>query len=198
MTEHTTEEDDTRTGGIEPQSQKTTDASSPTSEEITRADRELLRTNPTLRPTVILLVLVGLIGGGIVWFLLRNPELVFGDETFTELVTAAVAVLTVLIIIRLIIRLIVLRRTQYIITDDMLKRETNLILYYWARKVPIEQLRGFEYSQNAIQMILSYGSIRLLTAGTNQSIGFVVFDDIPNPDVAEQILNRIIRDDNSP
>ncbi|WP_143704836.1 PH domain-containing protein [Haloquadratum walsbyi] len=68
-----------------------------------------------------------------------------------------------------------------------------MILRYNSRKAPIDELRGFEYSQDSIQTLLGYGSIRLLTGGTNQSLGFLVFENLPNAGKARNHIEDLIQ-----
>lgn len=160
-----------------------------------RVSEVLVATPPTIRPALVLFTIVLVVGGGILFGLNDNPAIIFGDETLTELAMVIVGLLTVIIALRLLIRMIILRRTMYIIATDTLKRETDLLFRYWAREVPVDQLRGFEHSKNSIQILLGYGTIRLLTAGTNQSLGFLEFEDVPSPDELETYLNHLINQD---
>jgi len=151
----------------------------------------LLQTTPTLRPTLLLMGMSIVVGFAAIGFLLRNPTTVGGDAQLTELVRNAIAVLLLLILIRLTIRIFVLRRTRYVIREDVLRREYTLLYRHWAREVPIRQLRGHEYSQSRIQTLLGYGTIRMLTGGTNQSLGFVEFEDVPDPELVRQYIRQL-------
>lgn len=152
----------------------------------------ILETKPTVKPPAILLALVIVVGVVIILFLSNSPFVFLEDGTINQLLTGAVGVLTLLISIRLIIDIIILRRTSYIIRTDSLERETDMIFRYKSRKAPVDQLRGFEYSQNVIQLLLGVGSIQLLTAGTNQSLGFIVFENLPNAGRAKEHLELLI------
>lgn len=57
--------------------------------------------------------------------------------------------------------------------------------------MPIRQLRGHEHSQSRIQTLLGYGTIRMLTGGTNQSLGFVEFEDLPDPELVRQYIRQL-------
>jgi uncharacterized membrane protein YdbT with pleckstrin-like domain len=157
-------------------------------------DNVILQTSPTLRPTLILMVTVILIAGVLIG--LTNTVIfdLIENQTIIEIISAAILVLMVLALIRLIIRTIVLRRTSYIIRPNTLERETDLIHQYTSRKAPVDELRGFEYSQNAFQRLLGYGSVRLLTGGTDQSLGFIVFKDLARPDQTRTYLDNLISD----
>lgn len=152
----------------------------------------LLRTKPTLKPTLLLLSIVTVLGVAITSLYLTSTVVILNNEILTRVVGAAVGVISALLIIRLIIHVIVLRRTTYIIRAKSLERVTDMIVRYRSRKAPVDELRGFEYSQNPIQTVLGYGSIQLLTAGTNQSLGFLVFEDLPNASEARQHIEQLI------
>lgn len=153
---------------------------------------ELLhKTTPTLRPTLLLLGLSLLFGFVIIGYLITNPTFVAGDEQLTQIVTAASILLLIIIVVRLLIRLFVLSRTNYIIRTDVLRREFSLFLRHWSREVPVRRIRGHEYSQNRIQTILGFGTVRMLTGGTNQSLGFVEFEDVPEPEKVEKYIQEL-------
>lgn len=152
----------------------------------------LYRTTPTLRPTLIFLGASLFVGLAVVGYLFWNPTAVAGDEQLTGIVRVAVALLLVLIVVRLLIRLFVLRRTTYIVRSGALQREFRLLFRHRAREVPVHQVRGHEYSQNRIQALLGYGTIRMLTGGTNQSLGFVEFEDVPNPGLVREHVQELV------
>lgn len=176
-------EDGTTQAGVSETEQQSQDSSP--------GDTVLHRTTPTLRPTLIFIALSLFVGVVSLGYLAVNPETVAGDAQLTELVMIAIAVLLGLILLRLFIRILILRRTQYVIRSDRLERKFTLLMRHRSREVPVRQLRGHEYTQNRIQALLGYGTVRMLTGGTNQSLGFVEFEDIPNPDTVRQHVQRI-------
>jgi uncharacterized membrane protein YdbT with pleckstrin-like domain len=151
------------------------------SDEDAQSRKVIRKVTPTLRPTVISFTMVFVVGGFIIGFLMLNPNTIANEPELTRLAWNAIGVIVVLILIRLALRMAMLRRTHYTIRTDKLIRETDLIIQYRAREVPVRQLRGYEYSQNAIQRLLGYGDIQILTAGTNRSLGFLEFENIQNP-----------------
>lgn len=173
--------DSSTTSGTEDVSPKSTD------------DEVVLETRPTVKPPAILLSLVLFVGFVLVLFLWNSPFVFLDDGTINQILMGAVGVLTLVVSIRLVIDIIVLRRTTYRIRTESLERETDMIFRYTTRKAPVAQLRGFEYSQNVIQLLLGVGSIQLLTAGTNQSLGFIVFENLPNAGSAKEHLERLIK-----
>lgn len=175
----------------QPDSRTVTESADPDSSATNEDVDVLLQTTPTLRPTLLLMGVNIVVGFAAIGFLLLNPTTVGGDAQLTELVTIAIVVLLLLILIRLMIRIFVLRRTRYVIREDVLRREYTLLYRHRAREVPVRQLRGHEYSQSRIQTMLGYGTIRMLTGGTNQSLGFVEFEDVPDPELVRQYIRQL-------
>jgi uncharacterized membrane protein YdbT with pleckstrin-like domain len=157
-------------------------------------DNIILQTNPTLRPTFVLMVTVVLIAGVLIGVTNTVAFELIDNQTIIEIITAIILILMVLTLIRLLIRIIILRQTSYIVRPKSLERETDLILQYTSRKAPVDELRGFEYSQNTFQRLLGYGSVRLLTGGTDQSLGFIVFRDLTRPDQTKAYIDNLISD----
>lgn len=158
-----------------------------------RDENIIFETGPTLRPLLVLLILVVVLTLVIIGGLLTFPIEVSGLTGENEIIISIIGILSIIILVRIIIQIIILRRTTYIIRTDSLERETDMIFRYTSRKAPIDQLRGFEYSQNTIQTFLGYGSIRLLTGGTNQSLGFLVFENLPNAGEARSHIEDLIQ-----
>jgi uncharacterized membrane protein YdbT with pleckstrin-like domain len=152
----------------------------------------IFEASPTIKPSVLLLTLVVVFMGGVIRELAMSPVEVAGLSRVNELLMSVIGILSIIISIRILIRVIILRRTKYIIRTDSLERKTDLIFRYKSRKAPINELRGFEYSQNTIQRLLGYGSIRLLTGGTNQSLGFLVFENLPHAGKARNHIEDLI------
>jgi uncharacterized membrane protein YdbT with pleckstrin-like domain len=157
-------------------------------------DDIILQTNPTLRPTFVLMVTVVLIAGILTGITNTVAFEMIENQTVIEVITAIILILMVLTLVRLTIRIIILRQTSYIVRPSSLERETDLILRYTSRKAPVDELRGFEYSQNTFQRLLGYGSVRLLTGGTDQSLGFIVFRDLTHPDQTKAYIDNLISD----
>ncbi|MFC4438539.1 PH domain-containing protein [Halostagnicola sp. GCM10023398] len=156
------------------------------------ADRETVRyqTMPTVRPVLIVLGLVlgsGFVTVGLLWV---APELIGGEELAT-IVMSAVAILVAISTLRLLIKILVLARTQYTIRDDAFHREYDLLYRTQSREIPVRKLRGHEYSQGRIQALLGFGTIRLLTAGTNRSLGFIEFEHLNDPERVRAEIRRV-------
>lgn len=151
-------------------------------------------TTPALKPTLLLIGLTVLVGSVSVGYLVANPQTIAGNAGLTELVWNAIGILVTLVLLRLVIRLYILSRTTYIVESDVLRREFTLLYRHHAREIPITQLRGHEFNQNRTQRLLGFGTIRLLTGGTNQSLGFLKFDDIPNPGIIRNLIRSLIEE----
>lgn len=154
-------------------------------------------TTPALKPTLLLMGLTVLVGTVTVGYLVSNPRTIAGNPGLTELVWNAIGVLCMLLLVRLTLRLYLLSRTRYVVDSDVLRREFSLLYRHHAREIPITQLRGHEFSQNRIQRLLGFGTVRLLTGGTNQSLGFLEFEDLPDPVVVRDLIRALIIDDAS-
>jgi membrane protein YdbS with pleckstrin-like domain len=150
------------------------------------------QTQPTLRP--VLVQLGGVVGGGVVsvGLLWAVPALV-GETEIATIIASAIAILVALIAVRLGLKLLVLSRTQYTIQANTFRREYQLFYRSESRELPIQQLRGHEYTQGRIQALLGFGTVRLLTAGTNHSLGFLAFEHIDDPDRVREEIRRLTR-----
>lgn len=167
------------------------DAESSRTDAESSDDDLLYRTTPMLRPVLLLLGSV-LVGGSIALLLpILRPEL-FGDPVLAEIVLYAVAVLTTITVVRLSVRLVVLWRTQYEIREDELVRRYNLAYKRTVRKIPVSKLRGHEFTQSRYQASLGVGTIRLLTAGTNRSLGFLSFEHLKDPETVQDYIQTLL------
>lgn len=153
----------------------------------------LFQTSPLIRPTLAIIgvvLLVTLILVGAIWL---RPDL-FGGVRVAELILNAVVLLSALVLIRLGVTLIILRRTTYTIYDNGFKKEYEFAFHKKSRELPVEQFRGREFERGRFETLFGCATIRLLTAGTNQSLGFVEFAQISNPGVADEYIDKILRE----
>lgn len=149
------------------------------------------KTTPMLRPVLVLLGSV-LVGGSIALSIpLLRPGL-FGDQALADIVLYAIAVLVTVTVVRLAVRLVVLWRTEYEIRDDALVRRYNLAYKRTVRRIPVSKLRGHEFAQSRYQASLGVGTIRLLTAGTNRSLGFLAFEHLKDPDAVREEIQTLL------
>lgn len=62
-----------------------------------------------------------------------------------------------------------------------------------SRKIPISQLRGYEYSQNRVQAFFAFGDVQVLTGDTSLSQRFVTFEDIEDFGTGSGVLEALIK-----
>ncbi|GAB3667118.1 PH domain-containing protein [Halopiger thermotolerans] len=148
-------------------------------------------TTPMLRPVLLLLGSVLLCGTVALAIPTFRPGL-FGDPVIAEIVRYAIAVLVTVTVVRFAVQLVVLWRTRYEIRDDALIRRYNLAYKRTVRKIPVSKLRGHEFTQSRYQASLGVGTIRLLTAGTNRSLGFLAFEHLREPEVVQAHIQRLL------
>lgn len=144
---------------------------------------------PTIRPVLVVLGIVlggGIVGIGTLWVL---PALAGGPE-LADVFSSAIGILVAVVSGRLLVKILVLSRTKYTIRDDAFQREYELFHRSKSREIPVEKLRGHEYSQGRIQSLFGFGTVRLLTAGTNRSLGFIEFEHLNEPERVREIIRE--------
>lgn len=145
---------------------------------------------PTIRPVLVVLTLVLATGIGSIGLLGIAPTIV-GGVALAEIIGSAIAILVTIVTAKLLIKIAVLSRTRYTIRDNAFQREYRLFHRSHSREIPVEKLRGHEYSQTRIQSILGFGTVRLLTAGTNRSLGFIEFEHLNNPEHVREEIRKL-------
>lgn len=166
------------------------DRTEPTDHSPDRAETDdPFTSRPTLKPAGIALGLTVLVVGAIAATLVTNPTL-FGTPELTEVVLWAVLLIGAFVSIRLLVKMYVLSRMQYIISSDGVSREYALLYRYRRREMPLRKIRGIEVSRDPIETLLGYGTVSVLSGGTNQSLGFITFEHVPNP---EGVSDAIVR-----
>lgn len=138
--------------------------------------------HPSTKPTTILLTLTLGIVALVVGVAMGYRENIGTDVS--NFLVAVTAIVGGLVVARLLVRYYVLKRTKYVITNRDLRRQFQLFYKVQEREVPIARLRGIQLRQGRLQSFLGIGDLTFLTAGTNQSLGFLKFEAIPEP--AEQ------------
>jgi len=154
---------------------------------------ETFTSRPTLKPTSIALSITILITLVIAGALVANPTL-FGTAEITEVVLWVVFLIGGFISIRLIVKMYILTRMEYIISPDGVSREYALLYRYRRREMPIRMVRGVEVSRDPIETLLGYGTVAILSGGTNQSLGFIKFEHVPNPKQVSETLEELQKD----
>lgn len=151
-------------------------------------DGTLYETQPTLKPTLIVLGAVTVLWAVLFGFLMSNPELI-GTVELTSIVEIVVHLVFAFILIRLGVRLYVLSRMTYQVNKDHVAREYSLLYRYKRREVPIKQIRATEVQRDPLETILGYGTLNILTAGFDGSLGFVEFVNVPDPEAVRDAIN---------
>lgn len=188
--------DAVRTDGGAPPESTAPDRDAPAAREgtpgpVTEQTEVVYQATPTIRPVLIWFTVVLVIGGGILGYLLANPT-IFGDEKLTDIVFWVVFLLVAVTLLRFAVSMFILTRTRYMVTSDDIRREYELVFRRHAREIPIEKVRGMEFNQSRIQSLLGYGTLSFLAGGTNQSLGFVEFEHLPQPHSARDTIRDTI------
>lgn len=164
----------------------------PETEPEDRNPEILHETTPLRWPTIVLAGIVLAVAFGSIVALIRNPEVV-GGQDFAELVIYVILILAALLLVRLFIKLLVLSRTKYVIHEEGFRSEYELAYHKKSREIPVEQLRGREHERSRIETITNCATIRLLTGGTDRSLGFLEFEHIPDYDIADENITVVRR-----
>lgn len=155
------------------------------SEDRGTEEETLLQMRPSLKPIVLLWIISGLLGAGIAVYLYQSPR-ALGEST--PAVRNIIILLTVLVLVTLGARAYVLTRTRYTVTTRAVYERYAFLFREKERRLPLSHIRATELDRGRTESLLGYGSIRFLTGGTNQSLGYVDFSSVPNPDnVREQV-----------
>lgn len=144
---------------------------------------------PTLKPAGIALGITALLVLAIVGLLIANPTL-FGTPELTEVVLWVVLLVGGFVSARLLLKMYVLSRMRYVVSNDGVLREYALLYRYRRREMPFQKIRGVEVSRDPIETLLGYGTVSVLSGGTNQSLGFIKFEHVPDP---ERVSDAIVR-----
>ncbi|MEZ3145106.1 PH domain-containing protein [Halobaculum sp. MBLA0143] len=162
--------------------------SSPADDATTGGREYPITAVPTVRPTLVWLVIVGLGGGALTGLVVSNPGL-FGGATQANVVGNAVLLLTGIGVARFLIRVYVLRRTEYVVDERSLVRQYSLLLRTWRREVPLTMVRSHQLEQGRIQKLLGYGTISV-----NDGLGDIRFENVRDPrDLNEVIAEQVSR-----
>jgi len=145
-----------------------------TGRSATDGEDVLVQTTPTVRPTLIRLVLTMGVGIVALGTLFVAPELL-GSRERTNLALVVVQLLLVVAIVRLVIEYVVLQRTKYVVTDDVVCRQFSLAGRTKSKEVPLPLIRSAERTQSRFEYVLGVGSIVL-----NQGLGNLKLRAVPN------------------
>lgn len=151
----------------------------------------LLETHPTLKPTLIWIGITGLVGLLATVALVTNPELL-GAPEFTEIGVLIVVLLTMAATVRFLIRLYILKKMRYVVTTQGVRREYSLLYRTFSREVPLSKVRSHELRRNRIETLLGIGSVAFLSTGATRGMGYLVFDNVDDPESVRRLARRHI------
>lgn len=163
-----------------------TDDSSPEQTEV------LFDGRPSVGPTVAAAVTVTLLTLGVAGWVFVDGETYVGETNQT--LAGVIAVFGSLVLLRLLGRLYALTRTTYSVTPTEIRRERAFLFSRSSREVPVSRIRGVEMTQSPFQRLFGYGTVAVLTAGPNQSLGFVSLEQVPEPVTRRDELRPLLRD----
>lgn len=150
--------------------------------------KELIRITPSIKPEIIRLVLILVVGVIIIIGLFTNPEL-FGSPEATNIVLIIVQILVAIAVIRVGIEILILHNMAYIFTTNRVRREYSLLARTKSQEVPYDLIRSTELSQSRIEYLLGVGTIVL-----NQGLGDLELSRLPNYTEANEIIQRQINE----
>lgn len=189
MTEHSTTDDARNESQTDNQNAPKIDQlDDADDQDVAEYNRTIYETRPTLKPTLIVLGLVTVVWAALVVTLWRNPELL-GTVELTGVVETVVHLVFAFIFVRLGARLYVLKHMRYQVHEDHVAREYALLYQYRRREVPLKQIRATEVRRDPLETILGYGTLTVLTAGVNRSLGFVEFANVPKPEAIRDAID---------
>jgi uncharacterized membrane protein YdbT with pleckstrin-like domain len=137
-------------------------------------------------------VTVTLLTIGVAGWVFVDGEAYVGETNQT--LAGVIAVLGSLVLLRLLGRLYALTRTTYSVTSTEIRRERAFLFSRSSREVPVSRIRGVEMTQSPFQRLFGYGTVAVLTAGPNQSLGFVSLEQVPEPVTRRDELRALLRD----
>lgn len=146
------------------------------------------RFNPSIQVPVLKIILAITVGGPVGYLLLQ--QLGFGENTWN--VAVLLAVIVSLYVINKVIEIVVLLNTEYVITEDTLIKRFSLLYRTNTREIPIEKIRGVEHNQGMIATLLGVGTLVILTAGPNRSLGFLEFQHIAEPETRHDTIKDLM------
>lgn len=146
----------------------------------------VIESHPTIRPTIVQMVVLVLVGMALILYLRANPRLL-GEVERTQITIVVIMLLVLLGLVRLLIRAIVLTKTTYTVTDERVTKQYELLYRREHTEVPFDLVRSHEFSQNRIESILGYGTVRL-----NQGLGTLTLANVEHPhELNEAIRSRL-------
>lgn len=145
--------------------------------------------SPTLKPTTMALGATVFFTAVVAGVLIANPTLL-GTVEITEIVLWVITLIGAFVSVRLLVKMYILSRMTYTVSEDGVSREYSLLFRYRRREMPLRMVRGVEVSRDPIETALGYGTVSILSGGTNQSLGFVKFEHVPEPERVTDAIER--------
>lgn len=107
---------------------------------------------------------------------------------------AVVGLLGGVLVLRYVVRLVVLSYLTYVITDEGLRREFELLYSQRTRELPIHQVRAVELDASTFETLMGYGTLRFLSSGANHGLGYMSFDATPDPERRRDLVRDLVNE----
>lgn len=143
-----------------------------------------VQTHPTIKPTLLRLGTVVVVGLALVGYLQTRPELL-GSPAITDTAALVIGLGTLFLVIRFAVRLAILRNTTYVVTEDRIEQRYELLFRVYSKGVRFDKLRSHELDQNRVQSLLDIGTISL-----NRGLGPLRLQNIEDPDEVYRTIRQ--------
>jgi len=150
-------------------------------------ESELLRTQPTIRPTLVRLGVVFVVGLALFGVLRTRPTLL-GSASIGNTAALVVALVTLVSVVRFVVRIIILKRTTYVVTGDRVELSYELLFRVRSKGVRFDKLRSHELNQNRVQSVLGYGTLSL-----NRGLGPIRLENVEDPKLVYQTIQQVVK-----
>ncbi|WP_439025733.1 PH domain-containing protein [Haloarchaeobius sp. DT45] len=158
----------------------------------------VMRATPTTKLVLVYIGVLAVVGTGLGLYFLTNKQ-ALGEQGYGGIAGWVIVLLTVIGLVRLTIQFLVLRRTEYVITRDSVRREYDLLYSEKSRELPLSKVRGVELRRGRLQALLGFGDVSFLAAGTNRSIGYIDFDNTDSPhEIRQKVFELMEKYDGHP
>ncbi|WP_262177532.1 PH domain-containing protein [Haloarcula laminariae] len=164
-----------------------TETESEAEEQRETDETELLRTRPTIRPTLVRLGVVLVVGLALFGVLRARPRLL-GEPSISKTAALVVALITLVLVIRFVVRIIILKQTTYVITADRVELSYELLFRVRSKGVRFDKLRSHELNQNRVQSLLGYGTLSL-----NRGLGPIRLENVEEPELVYRTIRQCVR-----
>lgn len=149
---------------------------------------ERYASRPSVKPNLVMATVVALVGGTL--SILSYTEMLGMGSGFGKPLGMILGIATVLLLGKTTLKIYILMRTRYQVTEDAVRMRCDLLYKNRNRHLPLAKLRGYEVRQNRFQSLFSLGTISFLSGGTNQSLGFVKFENISDFEAVTDTIEK--------